>query len=1040
MAISFIAAEDETSVGAVTSLTVTKPAGTIDGDVMILCYWKDDDAGTIGVTATGWTQIGGSGSHTYFYKVASSEPANYAPSTASARHAVAAILTFRGVETDAPIAAFSYGNEASTTSPTCPALSLDSGTYMIVAATEMNRGSETLTVPAGFTQAATGDTGGAGVEHTSAKIAYKALTGTSAAAVDYTASAAANAATAQIALATNGDAPAEVTICTLSAGGSLVSCVEVPDARAKVRHELDGPGNIVLQINRNSIYATEEILGNGLDDVRLVRVTFPEIDPSPLVAGFLETGNLALIDPQEQGGETVTFDGRGILSYLDFAAMWHTSYLDDNSVILGPGRRWLYTVSGGVITGRTSVNFATATSYACDLPVEELLWPTSPDQEKYNDSDNPRKYVDITAGPHTGKYVNEAWLAQPIANDGTWRLWAANTGGAPGQILRRIIAEAQAATHPAPAIPLLTIDFDYTNDSTGDPWDTSDTVDEFTAEVGESLLSVAQRLVATGSIVLEMTPDFVLHAYNPDRYGVDRTSATFGANKVRFVRAVNIADRLRRELTRGTVATHAIVAGDDDAYAVAELADAASRVTRHTFISAKGTDATALEAAGEADLAERLTRGEAATIQTNNRRTPPPTGKTAAEGYYLPGDAGTAKGDYWTGDTVTLDTGTDNHDYDDVDAQVAAITIHREDNNELAIWAELASVGGITLRTGGDRFTRGSSGGEANQARAIREALMAAEELSGLLDAVDALQSGSGVPIEQLETHHRFLITAHRGDIGSDDSYPENTLEGIRQAAIKGADRIEFDLKQSTDDTWWLMHDTTVTRTTDGTGTLSAMNDAAIAALNIDGGVGYNAGRHGTALDVPRLSTVLDALYPYDMTVYFHALQLTAAEHTSLAEYIVAQGWTSRAIVLVDSLTGAANVKAVSPLLRTSALTTVTSDPLGQASVDWWLALHTEATSLASVTVKAPAQVGVVIDVALIGTDEESWFRDAFRYGARDFMTNDLDAALRWRAFLPGAAEDVGRWEVVMAPGVTAPPEPVETVDGSDWVYGWVPG
>lgn len=33
---------------------------------------------------------------------------------------------------------------------------------------------------------------------------------------------------------------------------------------------------------------------------------------------------------------------------------------------------------------------------------------------------------------------------------------------------------------------------------------------------------------------------------------------------------------------------------------------------------------------------------------------------------------------------------------------------------------------------------------------------------------------------------------------------------------------------------------------------------------------------------------------------------------------------------------------------------------------------------------------------------------------------------------------DAGRWELVMVPGITDPPEPVLTPDGSDWVYGWV--
>lgn len=39
-----------------------------------------------------------------------------------------------------------------------------------------------------------------------------------------------------------------------------------------------------------------------------------------------------------------------------------------------------------------------------------------------------------------------------------------------------------------------------------------------------------------------------------------------------------------------------------------------------------------------------------------------------------------------------------------------------------------------------------------------------------------------------------------------------------------------------------------------------------------------------------------------------------------------------------------------------------------------------------------------------------------------------------------GLVRDAGRWEVVMADGLTAPPEPVTNETEDDWVYGWVSG
>jgi hypothetical protein len=40
----------------------------------------------------------------------------------------------------------------------------------------------------------------------------------------------------------------------------------------------------------------------------------------------------------------------------------------------------------------------------------------------------------------------------------------------------------------------------------------------------------------------------------------------------------------------------------------------------------------------------------------------------------------------------------------------------------------------------------------------------------------------------------------------------------------------------------------------------------------------------------------------------------------------------------------------------------------------------------------------------------------------------------------PDDIRDAGRWEVVMTPGITDPPEPVWTPDGTDYVYAWIPG
>jgi hypothetical protein len=52
----------------------------------------------------------------------------------------------------------------------------------------------------------------------------------------------------------------------------------------------------------------------------------------------------------------------------------------------------------------------------------------------------------------------------------------------------------------------------------------------------------------------------------------------------------------------------------------------------------------------------------------------------------------------------------------------------------------------------------------------------------------------------------------------------------------------------------------------------------------------------------------------------------------------------------------------------------------------------------------------------------------------------DLDGTYPNPTIRTGVIRDAGRWEVIMDPSVTFPPDPVQTPDGDDWVYGWVPG
>lgn len=73
------------------------------------------------------------------------------------------------------------------------------------------------------------------------------------------------------------------------------------------------------------------------------------------------------------------------------------------------------------------------------------------------------------------------------------------------------------------------------------------------------------------------------------------------------------------------------------------------------------------------------------------------------------------------------------------------------------------------------------------------------------------------------------LISAHRGGI---NLAPENTLFAYRHAFAYGADFVEVDVRESLDGVFYSLHDSTVDRTTNGTGELATMTSLQIDALN----------------------------------------------------------------------------------------------------------------------------------------------------------------------------------------------------------------
>lgn len=122
-------------------------------------------------------------------------------------------------------------------------------------------------------------------------------------------------------------------------------------------------------------------------------------------------------------------------------------------------------------------------------------------------------------------------------------------------------------------------------------------------------------------------------------------------------------------------------------------------------------------------------------------------------------------------------------------------------------------------------------------------------------------------------------IVSHRGANGL---APENTLAAAQLSVELGVDYIEVDVWTSRDNVFYVMHDATVDRTTDGTGHLLSLSSAEIDQL--DAGSWFDPRFVGAR--VPRLAHFLD--WARGRTKVFFDVKFAHPQH--LIDLIYAKG------------------------------------------------------------------------------------------------------------------------------------------------------
>lgn len=120
-----------------------------------------------------------------------------------------------------------------------------------------------------------------------------------------------------------------------------------------------------------------------------------------------------------------------------------------------------------------------------------------------------------------------------------------------------------------------------------------------------------------------------------------------------------------------------------------------------------------------------------------------------------------------------------------------------------------------------------------------RHARAALAALSTLLVAVLAAPAAAPAAADNPWLSERFLNFAHQG---GEDEFPSNTMYGFEEAMKAGADALELDVGYTSDGHLVVLHDNTLDRTTNGTGSVNDRTLAEVQAL--DGAYWFVPGRN----------------------------------------------------------------------------------------------------------------------------------------------------------------------------------------------------
>lgn len=236
----------------------------------------------------------------------------------------------------------------------------------------------------------------------------------------------------------------------------------------------------------------------------------------------------------------------------------------------------------------------------------------------------------------------------------------------------------------------------------------------------------------------------------------------------------------------------------------------------------------------------------------------------------------------------------------------------------------------------------------------------------------------------------KILIVGHRG---SSEKYPENTMLAFRQAIAEGAHGIETDVRKTADNTFVLMHDATLNRTTNGSGSVSASSWSYVSSLDAGGWKGQEfANRDDTK--VPTLEEFLDEFRGQPVFLLLQS-KTNYANALEIADIVASKGMTHQCFLFADrSYIGQLKQERPNCMVMNDGTSHMASDLIHQAIQEKWDAISTGYNYITENDTNKASEYGIYVQCSTVTGNYQNRVTSLLDRGV-DFILGDNCEAMR---------------------------------------------